>query len=166
MPIVCRVIVPVCEEKAIRMLNIKLIIMITKMKFYKNEVAGLLTMIILAFASYTTSAQSQTAMKVKAGSGFQKADQELNKVYQKIIKEYAAQPQFIKKLKVAQRLWVQLRDAELAAKYPETGTYGSVAPMCESVYLESLTRERIKFLQVWLNGIPEGDVCSGSVKNR
>jgi len=136
------------------------------MRFNKKTLAGILITMIIALTSYSTSAQSQTAMNMKADGGYQKADKELNLVYQKILKEYAAQPLFIKKLKVAQRLWVQLRDAELAAKYPESGSYGSAGPMCESIYLETLTRERIKFLRVWLTGIPEGDVCTGSVKSR
>jgi uncharacterized protein YecT (DUF1311 family) len=136
------------------------------MKFNKNTFAGILTIMMVVFASYGTMAQSQTAMNVNAGRNYDKADKELNAVYRKILKEYTAQPLFIKKLKVAQRLWVQLRDAELAAKYPESGSYGSAAPMCESIYLETLTRERTKFLQLWLTGIPEGDVCAGSVKSK
>lgn len=139
---------------------------LNKMQGIKNTLSGLLTIMIVVLASYHTTAQSQTAMNMKAGSGYAKADKELNAVYRKILKEYAAKPQFIKKLKVAQRLWVQLRDAELAAKYPESGSYGSVEPMCESLYLETLTKERTKFLRAWLTGIPEGDVCSGSVKSK
>lgn len=99
-----------------------------------------------------------------AGDSYAKADRELNLVYQKILKEYAAQPKFIQKLKTAQRLWVQLRDAELAARYPDSGSYGSSEHQCESLYLENLTKERTKFLRVWLTGIPEGNICSGSVK--
>lgn len=136
------------------------------MLFNKNTLASIIIMMTFAFAAHSSLAQSQTAMNMKAGSGYEKADKELNLVYKKILKEYAAQPLFIKKLKVAQRLWVQLRNAELAAKYPESGSYGSVEPMCESIYLETLTRERIKFLKIWLTGIPEGDVCSGSVKSK
>lgn len=135
-------------------------------QFKKNTLTGLLLVLTFAFFRLSAQAQSQTALNMKAGSGYEKADKELNAVYQKILKEYAAQPLFIKKLKVAQRLWVQLRDAELAAKYPETGSYGSAQPMCESIYLETLTRDRIKLLRVWLTGIPEGDVCSGSVKSK
>jgi uncharacterized protein YecT (DUF1311 family) len=101
---------------------------------------------------------------MQAGSGYAKADKELNQVYQKILKEYASKTQVIKNLKVAQRLWIQLRDAELAARYPKGGGYGSAQPMCKSLYLETLTRERTKFLKVWLTGIQEGDVCTGAVK--
>ena len=109
-------------------------------------------------------AQSQTEMNVKAYSDFKKADAELNIVYQKILKIYSRETTFIKKFKIAQRLWVQLRDAELAAKYPNSGSYGSVAPMCESIYLETLTKDRIKFLNIWVTGIEEGEVCLGSVR--
>jgi hypothetical protein len=58
------------------------------------------------------------------------------------------------------------RNAELKVKYPETesGYYGSVYPMCVSIYLEKLTSERVKTLKGWIDGIEEGDVCRGSVK--
>jgi uncharacterized protein YecT (DUF1311 family) len=136
------------------------------MESHKNTLKGILTLIMIAVASFSTFAQSQTAANIQAGSGYEKADKELNMVYKQILKDYAAQPLFIKNLKIAQRLWVQLRDAELGAKFPKTGGYGSVQPMCESGYLEQLTRERTKFLRVWLTGIQEGDVCSGSVKTK
>ena len=125
---------------------------------------------VLAFVVMTmlfiapTFAQSQTAMNMKAYSDYKKADAELNGVYQKILKSYSRETTFIKKFRNAQLLWIQLRDAELAAKYPDSGTYGSVAPMCESIYLETLTRDRIKFLSVWVTGIEEGEVCLGSVR--
>ena len=125
---------------------------------------------LLAFVVMTmlfiapTFAQAQTTMNMKAYSDYKKADEELNGVYQKILKSYSRETTFIKKFRNAQRLWIQLRDAELAAKYPNGGTYGSVAPMCESIYLETLTRDRIKFLSVWVTGIEEGEVCLGSVR--
>lgn len=113
-----------------------------------------------------TYAQSQSKMNAQAYAEYQKADKELNQVYQKILKEYAAQPVFIKNLKAAQRLWVQLRDAELATKYPQSEIYGSIEPMCRAIYLSDLTTDRIKFLKVWLDGIPEADACAGSVKTK
>jgi hypothetical protein len=53
-------------------------------------------------------------------------------------------------------------------KYPdrEDGYYGSVQPMCWCMYVTYLTQERTKKLKVWLTGIEEGDVCSGSVKTK
>lgn len=127
-----------------------------------NSLAFLIALFtILCSTSY---AQTQMEMNLKAGEQYKKTDKEMNIVYQKILTEYAAQPEFIKKFKIAQRLWVQLRDAELDAKFPGPDYYGTVEPMCRAMYLEGLTKERIKYLKVWLTGIPEGDSCNGSVK--
>ena len=97
---------------------------------------------------------------------YKKAEIEINSVYQKILKEYSSDKEFVKNLKTTQRLWIQFRDAEVKAKYPNRtqGYYGSVYAMCVSSYMTQLTNERIKTLRVWLTGIEEGDVCAGSVK--
>ena len=52
------------------------------------------------------------------------------------------------------------------AKYPELpdSYYGRVQPMCWYMELVNLTEERTKKLKVWIDGIEEGDACSGSVK--
>jgi uncharacterized protein YecT (DUF1311 family) len=112
--------------------------------------------------------QTLADMNQQAHVSFQKADKELNEVYQKIILKYKIDPAFIASLKAAQRLWIQFRDAELKMKYPsrEQGYYGSVYPLCYSAYKEELTRQRIKTLQQWLEGAEEGDACAGSVKQK
>ena len=112
--------------------------------------------------------QSQGKMTKDAGDDYQKADKELNATYQKILKEYDEDQEFIKNLKVSQKLWIQFRDAEMKVKYPdrEQGYYGSVQPMCWTMYLKELTIERTKKLKIWLTGIEEGDVCKGSVKSK
>ena len=56
--------------------------------------------------------QSQGEMNGDAAKNYQKADKELNSVYQKILKEYSEDTLFIKNFKNAQRIWVQFRDAE------------------------------------------------------
>jgi len=114
-------------------------------------------------------AQSQTEMNIASDKNFQKADKELNRVYQKILTlpEYKQDKAFIESLKKSQRIWIQFRDAEVLAKYPhqnERAYYGSIFPTCLSNYKEELTLERIKKLKIWLEGIEEGDGCSGSVK--
>ena len=109
--------------------------------------------------------QSQTAMNMQADADYRKADKELNLTYQKILKEYQPKTAFIQNLKAAQKLWIQFRDAEVKAKYPDADQeYGSVFPTCWSQEMAALTRERTRHLKVWLVGIPEGDVCAGSVK--
>jgi uncharacterized protein YecT (DUF1311 family) len=111
-------------------------------------------------------AQTQLELNKKAQDDFSKADNELNIVFKKISTEYKDDTLFIKNLKAAQKIWIQFRDAEMKMKFPDANEYGSVLPMCWSMYKEQLTRDRIKTLNEWLNGVPEGDVCSGSAKIR
>ena len=133
-------------------------------KLYQSQIF-LLAFVVMTMLFITPNfAQSQIAMNIKAYLDFKKADAELNVVYQRILKSYSRETTFIKKFRNAQRLWIRLCDAELAAKYPDSGTYGSVAPMCESIYLQTLTKDRIKFLNIWVTGIEEGEVCLGSVR--
>jgi uncharacterized protein YecT (DUF1311 family) len=130
----------------------------------KAAIMGLSVALSVILIDNNSYGQTQQMMNAKANSSYINANNELNSAYQKILKEYSSQTQFIKNIKVAQRLWVKLRDADLEARYPKTGKYGSAESMCRASYLESLTRERIKMLKVWIDGIPEGDVCNGSVK--
>lgn len=97
---------------------------------------------------------------------FLKADKELNQVYQQILNDYKSDTTFIKNLRSSQRVWVQFRDAEMKMMYPdrELYYYGSIHPMCWSIYKTELTNERIKKLRLWLAGQEEGDACSPSIK--
>ena len=81
-----------------------------------------------------------------------KADQELNQVYHAVLNEYKSDTAFIKSLKASQKVWVQFRDAEMKIMYPdrEPGYYGSIHPMCWSMYKTELTKERTKKLRRWL----------------
>jgi uncharacterized protein YecT (DUF1311 family) len=96
---------------------------------------------------------------------YKKTDKKLNEVYQAILKEYKSDTEFIKNLRTSQRIWISFRDAEAKVKYPdrEDGYYGSIHPLCVSLYLEELTLDRISTLNLWLKGSEEGDACSGSI---
>ena len=133
---------------------------------YENYTMKKILICILLFCNAMAYSQTQADMNNDARISYQKADKELNNTYQNILIEYRTDSVFIKTLKASQRIWVSFRDAELKMKYPdrEPGYYGSIQPMCVSNYLEQLTRERIKTLTVWLDGIEEGDGCAGSVK--
>ena len=113
-------------------------------------------------------AQTQADLNQEAQKKYKKTEVEINYVYQQILKEYSSDVVFIKNLRTAQRLWIQFRDAEMKAKFPEksAGYYGSVQPLCWSTYLTELTEERIAKLKIWLTGIEEGDICAGSVKTK
>ncbi|MBI1929685.1 DUF1311 domain-containing protein [Candidatus Poribacteria bacterium] len=100
---------------------------------------------------------------------FQKTDAELNKMYKQILDVYKDNTLFINKLKIAQRAWINFRDAHVESLYPGDDKlllYGSVYPMCRCIVLNTLTRQRIEQLQQWLAGTEEGDVCSGSIRIR
>ena len=122
--------------------------------------------ILVCCSVFTTAfSQSQMSMNEDAQVEYKKSENEINAVYQRVLKSYSSETEFIKKLKIAQRLWIQFRDAEVEAKYPEAReAYGSVYSMCAYSYLTQLTKDRTKTLKIWLIGIPEGDVCAGSVK--
>jgi len=127
-----------------------------------------LSIILTIFLTSSIFCYSQTQLELntEAFNNYKKADTKLNQVYSQILKEYKSDVVFIKNLKNSQRLWIQFRDAEMKAKYPdrEDGYYGSIFPLCWNLYLKELTEERIKKLNIWLVGIPEGDACNGSVK--
>jgi len=118
------------------------------------------------FAVIVSFGQTQLELNQTAYADFQKADKELNTAYQTILKEYKKDTAFVKNLKIVQKIWIQFRDAEMKMKYPdrEKGYYGSIQPMCWSMYLKELTEERTKKLKNWLVSSDEGDVCSGSIK--
>lgn len=122
--------------------------------------------ILLCFTCMFCFSQTQSEMNQDAAKNFKQADKELNIVYTKVLTEYKEDTAFIKNLKTAQKLWIQFRDAEMKAKYPdrEPGYYGSIQPLCWYNYLTELTTERTNKLRTWLNGIEEGDACAGSVK--
>lgn len=112
--------------------------------------------------------QTQYEMNANAHKKYQSVDAKLNQVYSDILAEYKTDSVFINNIKKSQKLWVQWRDAELLAKYPnkDTNEAGSVNPMCVDIFFTELTQARIKQLLVWIDGIEEGDVCGGSVKNK
>ncbi|QRN55773.1 DUF1311 domain-containing protein [Dyella caseinilytica] len=110
------------------------------------------------------NAQSQGAMNECASNSYGAADKELNQVYQQVLRKYAKDTVFVAKLKAAQKAWLTFRDAELAARFPDSDitNYGSVYPMCVNNELEAMTRKRTEELRAWLKGTEEGDVCAGS----
>jgi uncharacterized protein YecT (DUF1311 family) len=123
---------------------------------------------VFSLIAFLSRGQTQLEMSTEANQKYLKADQELNITYQKILIEYKADTAFIRNLKISQRIWIQFRDAEMKVMFPDRPPfyYGSVQPMCWSMYLTRLTAERITRLQVWIDGIDEGDVCNSSVKTK
>ena len=103
---------------------------------------------------------SQTMMTICAGQDYSAADAELNRVYQKLVKDSDAGT--LKLLKTAQRAWISFRDAECA--YATAGSEGgSIHPMEVSMCLTTVTEDRIKQLEAD-NTCEEGDVSCAAGK--
>jgi uncharacterized protein YecT (DUF1311 family) len=87
---------------------------------------------------------STVAMYNCFAKAFDRADGELNRVYDQI--QSVLQPEDQKRILVAQRIWLQYRDATCSA---ERGLYegGTGGPPTEVACREALTRERIDVLK-------------------
>jgi len=122
--------------------------------------------LLLLGVAHMAQSQTQGDLNAMTEADWRAADKQLNTIYQQIIAENADDEVFLDSLKEAQRCWVAFRDAQLKMKYPdrEPGYYGSVLPSCEMMYLTELTQDRIKALQVWIDGVEEGNICAGTVK--
>ena len=85
-------------------------------------------------------AHTQLDMNVCADAQYKKADAELNRAYQQLVRASGGSDA---KLKAAQLAWLKFRDAE--CDY-EASTYegGSMMPMVYSFCLAEVTRERTK----------------------
>jgi uncharacterized protein YecT (DUF1311 family) len=113
------------------------------------------------------AAQTQPEINSAAWREYKNADDQLNRVYQNILKEYKYDSLFIQRLKESQRIWITFKEAELAMKFPaenKSYAYGSIYSKCEAMFLKELTEDRTTKLKIWLEGIEEGNMCNGSVK--
>ena len=108
--------------------------------------------------------QTQNEMNEDANNHYLKTEKQINKVYQEIIKKYSSDTLFITKLKVAQRLWIKFRDAELDMKFPNRSYSGSLFTMCYMDYKTDLTEARINKLKQWLKSNTDEEACSGSIR--
>lgn len=110
--------------------------------------------------------QDQTDLNRQALSELKEIEQEMEDIYQEILNQYNAENIFLDKFITSQEVWIQYRDAYLEAFFPEEDkmNYGSTFLMCYRLKRIELTEERIEHLRIWLDGVPQGDVCRGSVK--
>ena len=111
------------------------------------------------------NAQTQMQLNKEACDEYKKADHEMNGAYQTILREYREERSFVAALRKAQLAWIRYRDTHVESIYPGAASqYGSVNLMCRCTQLATITRERTKILNQWIEGVEEGDVCAGSVK--
>jgi uncharacterized protein YecT (DUF1311 family) len=108
-----------------------------------------------------TQMQMNACFRVGAAN----ADEEMQTVLS-LIRARSEDPVFVKKLDASQHAWEVYRDAQISARFPAEDTrreYGSMYPSCHQALKETITRDRIEELMIWLEGVEEGEVCSGSV---
>ena len=89
-----------------------------------------------------------------ADDDFDKADAELNAVYRQALASLAKHGIPREPLKAAQRLWIQLRDADLHSPFPAAkgendvwSKYGTMYPMMYTGTKTELTRQRTAYLR-------------------
>ena len=98
-----------------------------------------------------------------AYEAFQKADKELNKVYNELRSKNKKDKLYLKHLKASQKLWLKFLDAELNAIYTcedenKRMCFGSMYPLMFNSTKTELTQDRIKQLKRYLKhpltGVP------------
>lgn len=112
-------------------------------------------------------AQTQADVQARACKEYQEADSELNTVYKKVLSEYKSDKEFLQKLKKAQQAWIAYRDAHIESRYPaadKQAEYGTMYVTCLCEIQKELTVQRTDMLKLWLDGVKEGETCSGSVR--
>jgi uncharacterized protein YecT (DUF1311 family) len=116
----------------------------------------------------STCAQSQAEENIQADQLHQAAESRLQQTILTIQGLYNTDPQFLRCLKESQQAWLIYRKKQIAMIYPhqnEKGRpYGTVFPLCWSTWMTKLTQQRTAELQVWIDGIEEGEVCAGSIR--
>ena len=93
------------------------------------------------------------------------ADQRLNAAYQTVMHSEKIDAQAKNAIKKAQRAWIAFRDAHVESIFPGENLvqkYGTAYKLCTCITIQKLTEDRIQQLKFWIDGVQEGDVCSGS----
>lgn len=108
---------------------------------------------------------AQVELNVCSYTNLQKSEVMLNQTFHAAIAHHKDDTVLIKKLELAQESWLKWREAEVEAIFPEenkTENYGSVYPQCDADIRQEMNTNRILQLRQWIEGVPEGEVCSGS----
>lgn len=98
-------------------------------------------------------AGSQVELNACAAEELAAADAELNATWREVLARQGDDAVALDRLKAAQRLWIQLRDADLEARFPLAEgqnprvQYGSMYPMSFASAKAELTRARTHYLR-------------------
>ena len=126
----------------------------------------IISLICLVFLSLSFFRQTQPDSNTSTCETYQKTYQEMNQVYQRILHDYREDTAFIRNIKAAQLQWIKLRDADIRAIFTSEAISGPEISKCQCSISETMTKDRIKFLKYWSEGLPKGSLCRGSRKIR
>lgn len=111
----------------------------------------ILLVVSICFFSLTYS-QNQAELEKVAYSEYLQSDKELKSLFNSILKGHNENPEFSKRLKQSQELWLGFRNFELESRFPNSevnrssnSNYG----ICESMFLTEFTLDRIKYFNTW-----------------
>lgn len=124
------------------------------------------TLALFLFAA-TVAPASQVEENENAAQELKATEEKLAAVLQQVRETYKGDTKFLRALEKSQVAWANYRDAQLNLVFPnrdERLGYGTVFPMCWSVWKAKLITSRIDELKQWIHGIAEGDVCGGSIR--
>lgn len=98
---------------------------------------------------------NQMELNQCAWDDYQKADKKLNDTWKKLMAKFKTDKTATAKLKAAQKAWIAFRDAEVEAMFAcepnEVPCWGSMEPMLRNGELQSMTEERTKRLQHYID---------------
>jgi uncharacterized protein YecT (DUF1311 family) len=118
-----------------------------------------------------TGEGSQAEMNEEEGSNYKRAWNRMNIILDSIhilynqkdvFSEEKQNISFFKSLEFSQKNWLAYYESLVELKYPKDELGGSANLMCETDYRTTLINQRIRDLNLWLMGTPQGEVCSGT----
>lgn len=121
----------------------------------------------LVLIAGTVASASQVEENESAAQELKAVEEKLAAVLQQIRETNKDDSKFLSALEESQVAWANYRDAQLNLVFPNRDDrlgYGTVLPMCWSVWKAKLTITRISELKLWIDGIEEGEVCGGSIR--
>lgn len=104
---------------------------------------------------------TQTDLTQGEGDNFTLAANRLKLVYDSTIILYKDDTATLICLIKNQQAWEAYKNSLVELKFHGDG-WGTSTSMCESTFLEKIYDDRIKILNHWYYGYPQGDECAGS----
>lgn len=135
-----------------------------------DQYGSAIDMCLSAITAQQTTARTADLKKLIAGTStivsdtqnkFAKAETQVKTLFQAALKKpHEEEPTFASKFKSAQNSWTAFRNADAEAwSMLATDSERDAVKMSRMLQLDE---SRVRALNEWVKGIPEGDVCTGS----